>query len=221
MKSHGRAMAAGLESQTMLRASPMGAILALPTSSQTTFTGSGADKGVGRGGGRAFQVTSGEPFTVILGSFTTKVPVTELSALIMWGDRRRSNGKIVPNGRGSGFSLQVSGKHTYLAPGTFGVEVQIEKAATSDDSVRMLVASIKSTVVATAPQAMPLAGTLTGPYSNLAGPAFAGSAFNFKGAGNAGIMGGVTVSGTVSFPGDGASSDAISGTFRLANSQAP
>jgi hypothetical protein len=219
MKSRGSVMAEGLESRTMLSASPLVLSLASDMRALSGRAGrsrSGREEGLG--GGSAFQVTSGEPFALILGSFTTKVPATELSAIILWGDRRKSNGKVIAHAAG-GFSLQVSGKHTYLAPGTFGVEAQITRAAMSRLGEPTFVATLKNTVVAIAPQSMPLAGALTGTYTHLVGPAFAGSPFSFKGAGNAGIMGGITFRGTVSFPDDAVPSDTVSGELRLANSR--
>jgi hypothetical protein len=170
------------------------------------------------GGKVLLQKISGEPFAAILGSFTAKIPPGDLAALILWGDGRKSNGKVACIGANAS-ALRVSGKHTYLAPGTYRVQVRVSRSSMSRLGGQTLVATINRTVVATAPQAMPLVGTLSGTYSHLFVPGILGPAFGFKGAGNAGIMGGITISGTISLPNDLPSSDTVSGMLRLANSR--
>ncbi|HZP68219.1 MAG TPA: hypothetical protein VFB32_18090, partial [Rudaea sp.] len=71
-----------------------------------------------------FNATTGSPFTGTVATFTdtaTAAVASNFTATIDWGDGTTSTGTVVG---GSG-SFQVSGTHTYAAPGQYAVNVTI------------------------------------------------------------------------------------------------
>jgi hypothetical protein len=70
---------------------------------------------------------AGERFTAELGSFTTLAPGSHLRATINWGDGKTSVGKLVPSGVVGldEVTLEVSGAHKYIHPGTYGIAVRV------------------------------------------------------------------------------------------------
>jgi hypothetical protein len=70
---------------------------------------------------------AGDRFTADLGSFTTVAPGRHLRATIDWGDGKTSVGKLVPSGVVGldEVTLDVSGTHKYVHPGTYGIAVRV------------------------------------------------------------------------------------------------
>ena len=169
-------------------------------------------------GGVTLQETTNHPFTAPLGSFITIAPATHLTATINWGDGKTSAGTIVSTGVVGldTIQFQVSGTHTYAVAGTYGIQIKVTKPGLSSAMARMTVATIDSTAVVTAPQALSLAGTLTGTYTNPLVPIDVGRVYSFKGSGTAGTLGAVTVSGNVGLPGF-IMTALITGTLTLVN----
>jgi hypothetical protein len=83
--------------------------------------------------GTAFAALRGQAFAGIVGTFTPESGMTtaDYTATILWGDGTQSSGTI----DGSG---DVSGSHTYNAPGAFAVAFQVENIY--DDSTNVGVA---------------------------------------------------------------------------------
>jgi hypothetical protein len=78
--------------------------------------------------GSTIHPTAGAPFSGRIASFTDGNPaatVGELTATIKWGDGTSSQGTIQANGQGG---FDVLGSHTYLAAGTYTVQVLVTDA---------------------------------------------------------------------------------------------
>jgi hypothetical protein len=74
--------------------------------------------------GVSINATAGAPFSGTVATFTNADPfgaAASYSALITWGDGSTSAGLI----SGTGSTLTVSGTHTYAAPGSEAISVQI------------------------------------------------------------------------------------------------
>jgi PKD repeat protein len=87
-----------------------------------------------------FSAPAGVSFTATVGNFSdtfTPNTVSDFTAMINWGDATMSVGTIVATGPGM---YQVSGTHTYAAPGTYSVVVTL-----SDDKPGIAMAQVTST----------------------------------------------------------------------------
>lgn len=97
-----------------------------------------------------FNSVAGTPFTGVVANFSntnTTNAASDFTATIDWGD-----GTAVATGTvtGSGGAFQVSGTHTYAAPGTFSVAVTL-----SDDAPGTAATTVTSTATAVNPPVVP------------------------------------------------------------------
>jgi hypothetical protein len=158
---------------------------------------------------------AGKQFTATIGTFTFPAPSGHLYANVNWGDGAISAGTIKAIG-GVGVDVikyAVTGTHTYKLPGTYPVHITVTRVV-GETFAPVVIASINSIAKIT----LPLAGTITGTYS--IAPTMnpdAGKLYRFTGTGTAGMLGQVSVTGSVHTLGFVATGHAT-GTLTLSNS---
>lgn len=79
-------------------------------------------------GGVTLNQTAGMPFTATLGIFRSNLSLTQMTAIINWGDGTTSIGKILALPTAdpvAGGMFAVTGDHTYAIPGSFLVHIAI------------------------------------------------------------------------------------------------
>ena len=119
-------------------------------------------------------------------------------AIITWGDGKTSRAKLVDDGSGV---IQINGAHTWAKAGTFQTLVNVEEIPKRHPSqITEIGQGTGEADVSPRPHAISIKGTLTGAYtSSLSNPD--ARSYDFTGAGTAGAMGAVDISGSISPPG--------------------
>jgi len=169
--------------------------------------------------GLTIYETAGQPFTADLGSFTTTAPATGLQATISWGDGTSSPGILQPSSviGVDVLEFDVIGSHTYAKAATYPIHIIIFKTPISPAATStQVIATINDIAIVTAPNAISLAGTITGTYTLAPVTPVIGQTYVFTGSGNASDLGAVTANASITLPGFIAVGHAT-GTMTLSN----